>query len=93
MSIYATDMKQENLLLCRIPVDIPVGFSIHPNEIINSPESFLKRKYNNIVQYSLMKEGGHFAAFEVPKLLAEDVHKFANKALTAQKAKLKKNEL
>lgn len=30
-------------------------------------------KYKNLIQVTDMKEGGHFAAFEQPKLLADDV--------------------
>ena len=37
--------------------------------------SWIEQKYN-VVQYTRMPRGGHFAALEQPDLLVEDVRKF-----------------
>jgi len=36
-------------------------------------KKLLNRKYVNLVRATEMKEGGHFAAFEQPRLLANDI--------------------
>jgi hypothetical protein len=44
-----------------------------PNEIAYQPKSLAQEKYHNLVRYTDMPRGGHFAAFEEPGLLADDV--------------------
>lgn len=44
-----------------------------PNEILFSTEWQLKEKYLNLLQVTDLPSGGHFAAFEVPELLASDI--------------------
>lgn len=44
-------------------------------------------KYKDLVQYSDMPEGGHFAALEVPRLLADDITSFVVKVQSRSKAK------
>lgn len=38
-----------------------------------SLKKLLKRNFVNLVSATEMKDGGHFAAFEQPKLLADDI--------------------
>lgn len=54
---------------------MPAACAIFPEEmpIVLGLKKFLNRKYQNLVRITEMKEGGHFAAFEQPKLLAEDI--------------------
>ena len=44
-----------------------------PNELTYLSETLLKEKYPKLVRFTNMARGGHFAAFEVPELLAEDI--------------------
>jgi hypothetical protein len=44
-----------------------------PNEIAYQPKSLVQEKYHKLVRYTDMPRGGHFAAFEEPGLLADDV--------------------
>lgn len=53
--------------------------AVFPNEILILPESLLKQKYPNIIQYNIISRGGHFAAFEEPRLLADDIFSFVKK--------------
>lgn len=46
---------------------------------MHCPKSWAKLRYHNIVSYTFMPEGGHFAAFEEPQLLATDLFQFAKK--------------
>lgn len=55
-------------------VEVPTYFALFPKDILQMPESFAS-KFFNVRQWHRMKAGGHFAAFEVPGLLAADVRK------------------
>nr|CAD7571340.1 unnamed protein product [Timema californicum] len=56
-----------------IPTKVPTACAMFPFELAYQPESFLKDKYHNLVQFHNMPRGGHFAAFEEPRLLADDI--------------------
>lgn len=60
-------------------VYVPTGLAAFPNELMHCPESWAKNKYRNIHSYTFMPRGGHFAAFEEPQLLADDIVKFVRK--------------
>jgi len=62
--------------LGRYPVKIPTGVASFPNEIIVHVESLVRYNFHNVVQYTVMPKGGHFAAFEEPRLMADDVISF-----------------
>jgi pimeloyl-ACP methyl ester carboxylesterase len=49
--------------------------AIFPKDISSPPKEFAGRFFN-IVQWTEMPKGGHFAAMEQPELLAEDIRKF-----------------
>jgi pimeloyl-ACP methyl ester carboxylesterase len=54
-------------------VTIPVGVSVFADEIIQVPRSWAEQAYPNLVYYNQHDRGGHFAAWEQPQLLSEDV--------------------
>jgi pimeloyl-ACP methyl ester carboxylesterase len=54
-------------------VKIPVGVSTFADEIYRVPRSWAERAYPNLVYYNRHDRGGHFAAWEQPQLLSEDV--------------------
>ncbi|HEX7927981.1 MAG TPA: epoxide hydrolase [bacterium] len=56
-------------------VECPTGFADFPKEILRAPERWVRRAYN-IVRWTPMPRGGHFAALEQPDALAEDVRAF-----------------
>ena len=58
---------------------VPTGFAAFPHEISHASEATLKRFNPNLVSYTLMPRGGHFAALEEPRLLADDVRQFVQK--------------
>jgi pimeloyl-ACP methyl ester carboxylesterase len=47
--------------------------SAFPDEIYQAPQSWTERAYPRLVHYNKPDKGGHFAAWEQPKLLTEDV--------------------
>jgi pimeloyl-ACP methyl ester carboxylesterase len=54
-------------------VKIPVVVSAFPDEVINVPRNWVEKSYPNMVYYKKHSKGGHFAAFEQPELLVEDI--------------------
>lgn len=73
----ATDLF---MTLDRIPVEsVPVGVAAFPEEIFAQPASFIKNKFQRLISYTDMPTGGHFAAFEEPKLLYDDLVQFVQK--------------
>ncbi|KAG9461417.1 hypothetical protein GDO78_016943 [Eleutherodactylus coqui] len=63
----------------RTPVYVPTGIAAFPYELTHTPRVLAKDIYKNIVTYTYMPRGGHFAAFEEPELLARDVQNFVLK--------------
>ncbi len=59
-----------------IPLKVPAGVAVFPNEIAVFPQSILSAQYRNIVLYEVMPRGGHFAALEEPKLLQDSLRRF-----------------
>jgi pimeloyl-ACP methyl ester carboxylesterase len=54
-------------------VKVPVGVSTFAHEIYRAPRSWAEQAYPNLVHYARHDRGGHFAAWEQPQLLSEDV--------------------
>src|SRR5690242_16784586 len=52
---------------------VPVAVSVFPDELYPAPRSWAERAYPKLVYYKAHDQGGHFAAWEQPRLLVEDV--------------------
>ena len=57
-------------------VDVPTGYAAFPRETRRPPRSLAERTYTDLRQWTVMPQGGHFAAMEQPALLADDVQRF-----------------
>jgi pimeloyl-ACP methyl ester carboxylesterase len=53
----------------------PVGFAHFPKELSHPPRSWVERTFD-VVQWTDMPSGGHFAAMEKPGLLATEIRRF-----------------
>jgi pimeloyl-ACP methyl ester carboxylesterase len=54
-------------------VSIPVAVSVFPDEVYYTPRSWAERAYPKLVHYNQLDKGGHFAAWEQPKLLVDEM--------------------
>jgi len=54
-------------------VSIPVAVSVFPDELYPAPRSWAERAYPKLIHYNKLDKGGHFAAWEQPKLLSEEL--------------------
>ena len=55
---------------------VPVGFADLPHELNRACRFQVRGKFPDLVSFTAMPTGGHFAAMEVPQLLAADILKF-----------------
>ena len=54
-------------------VSIPVAVSVFPDELYPAPRSWAERAYPKLIHYNKLDKGGHFAAFEQPKIFSEEL--------------------
>ena len=54
-------------------VKIPVAVSVFPDELYPAPRSWAQQAYPKLIHFNKLPKGGHFAAFEQPKLFSEEV--------------------
>jgi pimeloyl-ACP methyl ester carboxylesterase len=54
-------------------VSIPVAVSVFPDELYPAPRSWAEKAYPKLVHFNKLPKGGHFAAWEQPKLFSEEV--------------------
>ncbi|MGB3376937.1 MAG: epoxide hydrolase family protein [Microbacterium sp.] len=55
-------------------VEVPTAVAVFPHDLTHPPRSWAERVYD-VVRYTVMLRGGHFAPHEEPALLAEDIRK------------------
>ncbi|MFC0678069.1 epoxide hydrolase family protein [Lysobacter korlensis] len=54
-------------------VSIPVAVTVFPGEQYEAPRSWAERAYPDLIHFNRVDRGGHFAAWEQPQLLAEEL--------------------
>jgi pimeloyl-ACP methyl ester carboxylesterase len=55
-------------------ITIPFAISVFPDELYQAPRSWAERAYpDNLIHYNRLDRGGHFAAWEQPQLLADEL--------------------
>jgi len=81
MRIYNENSKNPLVLKKNEYVTVPVGFAKFPKELPTPPRSYIEKGFN-ILQWTAMPAGGHFAAVEQPELLSKDIIKFFSKLIS-----------
>lgn len=56
-------------------IETPTAAALFPREILKPPREWAEEAFN-IQRWTVMPRGGHFAAMEEPKLLADDIRAF-----------------
>ena len=54
-------------------VPIPAAVTVFPGENYQAPRSWAERAYHKLIYYNKVDQGGHYAAWEQPKLFSEEV--------------------
>lgn len=77
MRLYAESFSSRHfdLKLDEIQVQVPTWVLQAKHELAYQPPCILKLKYPKLVNASVIEDGGHFLAFELPEIFAKDVLK------------------
>jgi pimeloyl-ACP methyl ester carboxylesterase len=52
---------------------LPVAVTVFPAEIYQAPRSWAERTFGNLIYWNEVEAGGHFAAWEQPELLSDEL--------------------
>jgi len=58
-------------------VQVPMGGSIFPKDIMRPSRRWAEKRYKNIIYWNRLDKGGHFAAFEQPELFVNEIRTWA----------------
>ncbi|RVE52162.1 hypothetical protein evm_003235 [Chilo suppressalis] len=73
--IYAEAFSKRTMAmrLDDIPTEVPTWGIKFKHELMFYSDCLLKLKYKNYLHSTMVEEGGHFAAFEMPHVMAKDI--------------------
>jgi pimeloyl-ACP methyl ester carboxylesterase len=54
-------------------VTVPAAVSVFPDELYPAPRSWAEQAYPKLIHYNRLEKGGHFAAWEQPQLMSEEI--------------------
>ncbi len=54
-------------------VSVPAAVSVFPGENYQAPRSWTERAYHKLIYFNELDKGGHYAAWEQPKLFSKEV--------------------
>ena len=74
--LYYEAMKSDLFGLQPGIVEVPTGGAVFPAEIVRPSRRFAEATFN-VVHWTELDRGGHFAAMEAPDLLVDDIRAFA----------------
>jgi pimeloyl-ACP methyl ester carboxylesterase len=74
-AISSARLYWENKLAYFSPkgVSVPVAVSVFPDEHYQCPRNWAERAYPKLIHYNKLDKGGHFPAWEQPKLFVEEL--------------------
>jgi pimeloyl-ACP methyl ester carboxylesterase len=58
-------------------VEVPTGMAMSSADMFPTPREWVERQYN-VIHWTDLPRGGHFLEWEVPHLIADDLHSFFN---------------
>jgi pimeloyl-ACP methyl ester carboxylesterase len=73
VSSYRLYWENKYAFLSPFGVKVPVVVSVFPDELCPVPRSWAQKAYPNMIYYKKHNKGGHFAAWEQPELLVNDI--------------------
>ena len=73
--VSSARLYRENTVNYFVPkgVNIPVAVSVFPDELYLPPRSWAEKAYPNLVHFNKVEQGGHFAAWEQPKIFTDEL--------------------
>ncbi|CAD7077458.1 unnamed protein product [Hermetia illucens] len=77
----AFTLRELALQLDRVQTNVPTGCARFKQDLAHDLDWALKDKFTNLIHSTYHKDGGHFAAFELPKVLYKDFIEFIDKVV------------
>ena len=73
--VSSARLYRENKLPFFTPkgVKVPVAVSAFPDELYQAPRSWAEKAYPKLIHFNRLEKGGHFAAWEQPKLMTQEL--------------------
>jgi pimeloyl-ACP methyl ester carboxylesterase len=76
MRYYWENARLNRVVHDRLPaIEVPCGVALFPDDLVYVPRKCAEEQLN-LVRWTEMPRGGHFAAAEQPELLVEDLRRF-----------------
>jgi pimeloyl-ACP methyl ester carboxylesterase len=74
-SVSSARLYWESKLVFFAPkgVPLPTAVTAFPDELYTAPESWARRGYPNLIYFNKVDRGGHFAAWEQPAILSNEL--------------------
>ncbi len=73
VSGYRLYWENKHAFVAPLGVKVPVVVSAFPDELYQAPRSWAEKAYPQMIYYKKHNKGGHFAAWEQPELLVNDI--------------------
>jgi pimeloyl-ACP methyl ester carboxylesterase len=64
---------EEARLTMKGQASVPAAFTVFPGETYRAPRSWVEKAFPNLIYFHVVDKGGHFAGWEQPLLLAEEL--------------------
>ncbi len=66
----ASGLQGSGLMLAVVEREL---VSVFPDELYQAPQSWVERAYPRLIHYNKVSAGGHFAAWEQPRLFVDEL--------------------
>ena len=76
MRLYASEARDRWRLAAGERIEVPAAVADFPAEIVRPPRAWCERVLGDLRRWTEFDRGGHFAAFEEPELLGDDLIAF-----------------
>jgi len=73
VSGYRIYWENKHAFVAPLGVNVPVVVSAFPDELYQAPRTWAEKAYPKMIYYKKHNKGGHFAAWEQPELLVNDI--------------------
>jgi pimeloyl-ACP methyl ester carboxylesterase len=71
--LYWEDFQEQVSFFGVKGVSVPAAVSVFPDELYPAPRSWSERAYPKLIHYNKLEKGGHFAAWEQPRLFCDEI--------------------
>lgn len=68
--------ENSDITMNAVRFDVPMGVTLFPKEFCTPPRAWAEEAFSGLVHWNKASKGGRFAAFEQPRILAEEVRRF-----------------